>query len=68
MGEVIGFPNLSNGLVSDGFVKVGLEKTDEVGKYRLVYYVTKNSFDSYGGMSKASTKHDGYYATLTLVK
>ena len=68
MGEVIGFPNLSNGLVSDGFVKVGLEKTDEVGKYRLVYYVTKESYDSYGGRSKASTKHDGYYATLTLVK
>ena len=68
MGEVIGFPNLSNGLVSDGFVKVGLEKTDEVGKYRLIYYVTKESYDSYGGRSKASTKHDGYYATLTLVK
>lgn len=68
MGEVIGFPNLQNGLVSDGFVKVGLEKTDEAGKYRLVYYVTKESFDSYGGRSKASTKHDGYYATLTLVR
>ena len=68
MGEVIGFPNLQNGLVSDGFVKVGLEKTDESGKYRLVYYVTKESFDSYGGRSKASTKHDGYYATLTLVR
>ena len=68
MGEVIGFPNLQNGLVSDGFVKVGLEKTDEAGTYHLVYYVTKESFDSYGGRSKASTKHDGYYATLTLVK
>ena len=68
MGEVIGFPNLQNGLVSDGFVKVGLEKTDESGKYRLVYYVTKESFDSYGGRSKASTKYDGYYATLTLVR
>ena len=68
MGEVIGFPNLQNGLVSDGFVKVGLEKTDEAGTYRLVYYVTKESFDSYGGRSKASTKHDGYYATLTLVR
>lgn len=67
-GAVVGAVNLLEGLVGEGFVDVGIEKTDEAGQYRLVYYLTRMTTDSYGQLHQYTNKYDGYYATLTLVK
>ena len=67
-GAVVGAVNLVEGLVGEGFVDVGIEKTDEAGQYRLVYYLTRITTDSYGQLHQYTNKYDGYSATLTLVK
>lgn len=68
LGSVVGGANLVEGLTNEGYVNIGIEKTDEAGKYRLVYYVTRITWDDYGNQHVITNKQDGYYATLTLVK
>ena len=67
-GSVIGQSNLVDGFFNGGIVSVGIEKTDEAGKYKLVYYMTSDHRDNYGATSTTTVKYDGVYATLTLVK
>lgn len=68
LGSVVGGANLVEGLTNEGYVNIGIEKTDEAGKYRLVYYVTRITWDDYGNQHVITNKQNGYYATLTLVK
>lgn len=68
LGGVVGAANLVNGVTDEGLVHVGIEKTNEVGKYRLVYYMTQITWDEYKNQHVFTNKYDGYYATLTLLK
>jgi len=68
LGGVVGAANLVNGVTDEGLVHVGIEKTNEVGKYHLVYYMTQITWDEYKNQHVFTNKYDGYYATLTLLK